>query len=68
MKDEVWCNRDGGETTLFSHSMFSELRESLKEVCSFDDLKDRMGVYLSLGSCKEIFDVMTRVTKVCFKF
>ncbi|XP_017230956.1 uncharacterized protein LOC108205485 isoform X2 [Daucus carota subsp. sativus] len=63
VKDEVWCNRDGGETTLFSHSMFSELRESLKEVCSFDDLKDRMGVYLSLGSCKEIFDVMTRVTK-----
>ncbi|KAK1368402.1 Calponin-homology (CH) domain-containing protein [Heracleum sosnowskyi] len=62
-RDEMWCNRDGKETTLFSNSMFSELRESLKEVCSFDDFKERMGVYLSLGSCKEIFDVMTHVTK-----
>lgn len=67
-RDELWCNKDGKETTLLSNSMFLELRESLKEVCSFDDLKERMGVYLSLGSCKEIFDVMTRVTKVCFEF
>ncbi|KAL8107767.1 hypothetical protein AgCh_024245 [Apium graveolens] len=53
-RDELWCNKDGKETTLFSNSMFLELRESLKEVCSFDDLKERMGVYLSLGSCKNI--------------
>ncbi|KAK9267758.1 hypothetical protein L1049_010192 [Liquidambar formosana] len=43
--------------------MFSALRCSLQEVCSFDDLKQRMRVYLSLASCKEIFNVMTQVTK-----
>ncbi|CAH2078334.1 unnamed protein product [Thlaspi arvense] len=44
-------------------SKYSTLRESLRDVCSLDDLKQRMQFHLSLGSCKEIFDVMTRVTK-----
>ncbi|XP_057719567.1 uncharacterized protein LOC130933991 [Arachis stenosperma] len=43
--------------------VFSSLSDSLKDVCSFEDLKQRMRVYLSLGSCKEIFDVMSLVTK-----
>jgi abnormal spindle-like microcephaly-associated protein len=47
-------------------SSFSRLRDSLKDVCSFDDFKQRMSVYLSLGTCGEIFQVMTQVTKVCF--
>ncbi|KAJ7967674.1 Abnormal spindle-like microcephaly-associated protein-like [Quillaja saponaria] len=47
----------------FPNSMFSYLRTSLEDVCSFDDLKQRMGVYLSSGSCKEIFKVMNQVTK-----
>lgn len=44
----------------------NSLRDSLKDVCSFDDLKQRMGVYLSLGTCEDIFRVMNQVTKVCF--
>ncbi|XP_057963277.1 uncharacterized protein LOC131154486 isoform X3 [Malania oleifera] len=51
------------ETPEFPNSMFLPLQSSLRDVCSFDDLKQRMRVYLSLGSCKEIFKVMTQVTK-----
>ncbi|KAI3456438.1 hypothetical protein Pfo_013101 [Paulownia fortunei] len=43
--------------------MFSGLRTSLQEICSFEDLKERMRMYLSLGSCKDIFEAMTQVTK-----
>lgn len=44
--------------------MHLRLQASLREICSFDDLKERMRAYLSLESCKEIFDTMTQVTKV----
>ncbi|KAE8664467.1 Binding,calmodulin binding [Hibiscus syriacus] len=44
-------------------SKYLNLRASLKDVCSFDDLKQRMQMYLSLASCKEVFNVMTRVAK-----
>ncbi|KAI9124182.1 hypothetical protein K1719_005482 [Acacia pycnantha] len=57
--------RVGNENALFElpNSMFPYLRESLEDVCSFEDLKQRMRVYLNLGSCKEIFQVMNQVTK-----
>lgn len=60
--------RDGKENAAveFPNSMFLYLKDSLKDVCSFDDLKQRMSVYLNLGSCKEIFEVMNQVAKVCF--
>ncbi|KAF2543196.1 hypothetical protein F2Q68_00029686 [Brassica cretica] len=59
-----WCGEKGSDIgSSLSGSKYSTLRESLKEVCSLDDLKQRMQFHLSLGSCKEIFDVMTRVTK-----
>ncbi|KAF4372521.1 hypothetical protein F8388_027194 [Cannabis sativa] len=47
----------------FSTSGCLSLQSSLKDVCSLEDLRQRMRVYLSLGGCKEIFDVMTRVFK-----
>lgn len=47
-------------------SLFLRLKDSLKDVCSFDDFKQRMSVYLSLGTCEDIFHVMNHVTKVCF--
>lgn len=60
-----WCGEKGSDIgSSLSGAKYSTLRESLKEVCSLDDLKQRMQFHLSLGSCKEIFDVMTRVTKV----
>lgn len=65
-RDSMW-RADGGsdlDVTMFPSSIFSSLQLSLKEVCSFEDLKQRMKVYLSLGTCKEIFKVMTLVAKV----
>ncbi|XP_022139862.1 abnormal spindle-like microcephaly-associated protein homolog isoform X3 [Momordica charantia] len=47
----------------FSNSRYMKLRESLKDVCSFDDLMQRMRVYLSSNSCKDILDMMAQVAK-----
>ncbi|KAG9136451.1 hypothetical protein Leryth_023332, partial [Lithospermum erythrorhizon] len=47
----------------FCDVKFSGARNSLKEICSFDDLQERMRVYMSLGSCKEIFETMTLAAK-----
>jgi len=49
-----------------SDSSFSNLSDSLKDVCSFGDLKQRMSLYFSLAACKEIFLQMNRVAKVRF--
>lgn len=47
-----------------SESKYSTLRKSLNSICSLEDLNQRMRIYMSLGRCKEIFDIMSRVTKV----
>ncbi|KAL9236623.1 hypothetical protein vseg_011267 [Gypsophila vaccaria] len=48
----------------FSRSKkFVCLRNSLKEVCSLDDLVLRMRGYLSLDCCVEVFNVMIHVVK-----
>lgn len=66
-RDSLWRAAEK-HVAEFPNSMFVSLRRSLKDVCSFDDLKQRMQVYLSLGSCKEIFEVMSQAAKVrgCF--
>ncbi|XP_065856920.1 uncharacterized protein [Euphorbia lathyris] len=56
--DHVELNK--GEEGFLSSKNYGPLRNSLKDVCGFDDLKQRMRVHLS----KEIFDVMTPVVKV----
>ncbi|KAE7995452.1 hypothetical protein FH972_000241 [Carpinus fangiana] len=61
-RDSMWRAAEKNVAE-FPNSMFVSLRRSLKDVCSFDDLKQRMRVYLSLGSCKEIFQVMSQVAK-----
>ncbi|EYU27807.1 hypothetical protein MIMGU_mgv1a000456mg [Erythranthe guttata] len=48
---------------VFSDSMFSGLRNSLQEICSFVDLKERMRMYVTLDSFKDIFEAMTQVAK-----
>ncbi|KAL2543518.1 calmodulin binding [Forsythia ovata] len=65
-KDSSWRGLGSAERgdAGFSNSIFTGLRASLREICSFEDLKERMRVYLSLGSCKEIFETMTQVAKV----
>ncbi|KAK3188355.1 hypothetical protein Dsin_027916 [Dipteronia sinensis] len=65
-RDNWW--RGGGNEIIeneagFLDSKYLKLNNSLKDVCSFYDLKQRMRVYLSLTCCKEIFDVMSQVTK-----
>ncbi|KAJ9566243.1 hypothetical protein OSB04_002209 [Centaurea solstitialis] len=61
-KDTLWVHK-GEVENKFSSSMYSRLEASLGDVCSLDDMKERMTVYLSLSTCKEIFDVMNHVTK-----
>ncbi|XP_058197732.1 uncharacterized protein LOC131313441 isoform X2 [Rhododendron vialii] len=63
MRGSAWCGGGSKEDGSISNSKFSALQSSLQDVCSFDDLHQRMKLYLSLGSCKEIFSVMTHVTK-----
>ncbi|XP_076923036.1 uncharacterized protein LOC143585026 [Bidens hawaiensis] len=57
-KDILWV--DKGKTR---NKVLSPLQASLEDVCSLDDLKERMAVYLSQTSCHEILDVMSHVTK-----
>ncbi|KAG8634372.1 abnormal spindle-like microcephaly-associated protein homolog isoform X2 [Manihot esculenta] len=52
-----------GEDEFMISKHYGQLKNSLMDVCSFDDLTQRMSVYLSLASCKEIFDVMSHVVK-----
>lgn len=68
MRGSAWCGGGSKEDGSISNSKFSALQSSLQDVCSFDDLHQRMKLYLSLGSCKEIFSVMTHVTKVRFLY
>lgn len=66
-KDILWVDK-GKMGIKVSSPLHSRLRASLEDVCSLDDLKERMAVYLSQTSCREILDVMSYVTKVCFLF
>ncbi|XP_019462775.1 PREDICTED: abnormal spindle-like microcephaly-associated protein homolog isoform X3 [Lupinus angustifolius] len=61
-KENCTVSKENGRVEL-PYSTFSNLKESLKDVCSFDDLKQRMKVYLSLSSCKEIFQTLNPVAK-----
>ncbi|GKA82325.1 abnormal spindle-like microcephaly-associated protein [Tanacetum coccineum] len=61
-KDELWIHK-GEVENKFSSTMYSRLKVSLKDICSLDDMKERMATYLSLTTCKKILDVMTHVTK-----
>ncbi|KAL6499092.1 hypothetical protein OROGR_028113 [Orobanche gracilis] len=56
-------SRGGGKEIAAADSSFSQFMDSLKDVCSFDDLKQRMVVYLSLGTCEDVFQMMTQITK-----
>ncbi|EPS57308.1 hypothetical protein M569_17511, partial [Genlisea aurea] len=62
LRDSSWRGEEI-EKNAFSDSMFMELNNSLKEICSFGDLKERMRMHLKSDTCKEIFEAMTQVTK-----
>lgn len=44
---------------------FLALRASLEEVCSLEDLMERMGAYMDSEHQKEVLTSMIQVTKVC---
>ncbi|MQM17742.1 hypothetical protein Taro_050718 [Colocasia esculenta] len=46
-----------------STSSFSSLQVSLKDICSIEDLKERMSAHLSERSCQEVLSIMSQVTK-----
>ncbi|KZV16047.1 hypothetical protein F511_26176 [Dorcoceras hygrometricum] len=60
----LWKGGGTPEGEGISDPMLSGLRTSLLEICSFEDLKTRMRMYLNLASCKEIFVAMSHVTKI----
>ncbi|XP_043688787.1 abnormal spindle-like microcephaly-associated protein homolog isoform X2 [Telopea speciosissima] len=63
-RDNSWqtVHLDDAEPS-WSLPAFSSLEVSLREVCSFEDLTQRMRAYLSSGSCKEVLSVMSQVAK-----
>lgn len=44
--------------------MVASLKVSLQDVCSFDDLKERMEGYISREGCDEVLLMMYQVCKV----
>ncbi|XP_044965577.1 abnormal spindle-like microcephaly-associated protein homolog isoform X4 [Hordeum vulgare subsp. vulgare] len=44
-------------------AMVAVLRESLREVCSLDDVKERMGKYMSTEACEEVLIMMCQICK-----
>ncbi|ESW25929.1 hypothetical protein PHAVU_003G077600 [Phaseolus vulgaris] len=61
---KTWSAKENAATAAeVPDSSFSHLSDSLKDVCSFGDLKQRMSLYFSIAACKEIFLQMNRVAK-----
>ncbi|KAK9151802.1 hypothetical protein Syun_010111 [Stephania yunnanensis] len=66
MRMRVWDyaeEEEEEEPVVLSSVKFSALKVSLREVCSFEDLKQRMRGYLSAESCREVLSVMSQVAK-----
>ncbi|XP_011037676.1 PREDICTED: abnormal spindle-like microcephaly-associated protein homolog isoform X2 [Populus euphratica] len=63
-RDVTWKGGGvGGDGDVLNFKRYGKLKEGLKEVCSVEDLMERMRVYLSLGCCKEVFDATVVVVK-----
>ncbi|CAL9122642.1 unnamed protein product [Musa textilis] len=45
-------------------AMFSSLKVSLKDVCSLEDMRERMEHFMSKKSCREVLFMMSQVCKV----
>ncbi|KAF8669068.1 hypothetical protein HU200_051390 [Digitaria exilis] len=44
-------------------AMVAALRDSLREVCSLDDVTERMEMYMSKDACEEVLVMMTQICK-----
>lgn len=63
-RDCTWLGTSGDDVAQKASVMLSSLRSSLKEVCSLEDLMERMELYMSQKSCKEVLIMMSQVCKV----
>lgn len=45
-------------------AIFSSLKVSLKDVCSLEDMRERMEHFMSKKSCREVLFMMSQVCKV----
>ncbi|KAJ0587260.1 hypothetical protein HanIR_Chr04g0161211 [Helianthus annuus] len=58
-----WTLTESGVGPSVGRIFYGLIKVSLGDVCSLDDLRERMVVYLSQSNCHEILDAMTHVTK-----
>ncbi|XP_042413088.1 abnormal spindle-like microcephaly-associated protein homolog isoform X1 [Zingiber officinale] len=62
-RDCSWRGTSGDDVERKASVMVSSLKSSLKEVCSLEDLMERMELYMSQKSCKEVLIMMSQVCK-----
>uniref|UniRef100_A0ACD5U8H0 Uncharacterized protein n=1 Tax=Avena sativa TaxID=4498 RepID=A0ACD5U8H0_AVESA len=56
-------DRFGERRKVMTPAMVAVLRESLSEVCSLEDVKERMGRYMSTEACEEVLVMMCQICK-----
>ncbi|XBJ00728.1 hypothetical protein VPH35_020564 [Triticum aestivum] len=56
-------DRYGEKRKAMTPAMVAVLRESLREVCSLEDVKQRMGKYMSTEACEEVLLMMCQICK-----
>nr|CAB3454455.1 unnamed protein product [Digitaria exilis] len=56
-------DRGGERRKEMTPAMVAALRDSLREVCSLDDVTERMEMYMSKDACEEVLVMMTQICK-----
>ena len=57
-------DRGGEKRKEMTPAMIAALRDSLREVCSLDDVTERMGRYMSKSACEEVLVMIFHICKV----
>uniref|UniRef100_A0A0D9WZH6 Calponin-homology (CH) domain-containing protein n=1 Tax=Leersia perrieri TaxID=77586 RepID=A0A0D9WZH6_9ORYZ len=56
-------DRGGAKRKTMTPAMAASLRQSLMEVCSLEDVRERMGRYMSTEACEEVLVMMSQICK-----
>ncbi|OEL16057.1 hypothetical protein BAE44_0022926 [Dichanthelium oligosanthes] len=56
-------DRGGERRKEMTPAMVAALRDSLREVCSLEDVTERMGKHMSKGACEEVLVMMFQICK-----
>ncbi|WOK91863.1 abnormal spindle-like microcephaly-associated protein [Canna indica] len=62
-RDCSWRGASDNDAVRRETAIFSSLKVSLKDICSLEDTKERMKLYMSEKSCKEALFMMNQVCK-----